>query len=62
MGFCRLPRWNHPIFGSERFGKASDDKFFISIESADPKFEATRTAEFLMGLGAKHVELVEEEA
>jgi len=62
MGFCRLPRWNHPIFGSARFEKASDDKFFISIESADPKFEATRTAEFLKGIGAKHVELVEEEA
>lgn len=62
MGFCRLPRWNHPVFGSARFEKASDDKFFISIESADPKFEATRTAEFLKGIGAKHVELVEEEA
>ena len=62
MGFCRLPRWNHPVFGSTRFEKASDDKVFISIESADPKFEATRTAEFLKGIGAKHVELVEEEA
>lgn len=60
MGFCRLPRWNHPLFNSARFLKASDDRFFISIEAGDPKFDAGGTAEFLRGIGAKHVELVEE--
>lgn len=54
-----LPRLEHPLFGSKRFDRASDDRFFISIEAGDPKFDAEKTVEFLRGLGATHVELVE---
>jgi hypothetical protein len=56
----RLPRHNHPIFDSERFRKASDDRFFISIEGDDPKFDVDRTRALLEGAHAKHVEVVEE--
>src|SRR5438552_5184553 len=31
----KLPRHHHPIFESDRFKTASDDKFFISVEAED---------------------------
>ncbi len=56
-----LPRWNHPIFSSKRFGRFSDDGFFVCIEARDPKFTAEGTKAFLEQLGGKHVELVEDD-
>jgi hypothetical protein len=57
----RLPRHNHSVFESERFRSASDDRFFISIEAEDPKFDLDRTRVLLEGAHASHVEVVEEE-
>lgn len=55
----RLPMYHHPLFSSERFDRVTDDKFFISIESTDSKFDAAQTADFLREIGAKHVEVIE---
>ncbi|MGA2447466.1 MAG: DUF3341 domain-containing protein [Polyangiaceae bacterium] len=57
-----LPRHHHPLFESERFVAASDDKFFISIEARDPRFEAERTRALLERMNALHVELIREAA
>lgn len=54
----RLPRHHHPIFNSERFKGFSDDKFFVSVESSDPKWSADRTQKLLEECGPAHVELV----
>lgn len=52
----QLPTLHHPLFASERFERASDDGFFISIESWDPMFDAEQTVALLRRLGATHVE------
>jgi len=58
LAFNQLPTLHHPLFASARFERASDDGFFISIESWDPRFDADRTVDLLRRLGAKEVELV----
>lgn len=55
-----LPRWNHPLFKHERFLRCSDDRFFICIESEDPKFDPEGVRTLLQDTGATHIELVEE--
>ena len=45
LGLNQLPTLYHPLFASQRFERASDDGFFISIESWDPKFDTNGTPE-----------------
>lgn len=61
LGLNQIPRHHHPVFYSERFDACSDDKFFISIEAEDPKFDAEGTPKFLKTLHASFVEVVEGE-
>jgi hypothetical protein len=62
FAFNQLPRLHHPLFASARFERATDDGFFLSIESWDPKFDPDRTTDLLRRLGAKEVELVASDA
>ncbi len=55
----RLPMHHHPLFQSKLFERVTDDRFFISIESWDPRFDSSATAQMLKSLGAANVELVE---
>lgn len=51
-----LPQPYHPVFNSERFLRASNDRFFLSVEASDPQFDAEATRQFLEGLaGAESV-------
>jgi hypothetical protein len=61
LGLNRLPQHHHPVFESDRFRAASDDKFFISIEADDPKFDVDMTRALLEKAHAAHVEVVEED-
>jgi hypothetical protein len=54
--FNGLPTFYHPTFNSWRFKRVTDDKFFIAIETADPRFDSGRTEELLKSLGSAHVE------
>lgn len=58
----QLPRLHHPLFTSDRFRRVTDDRFFVVIESRDPKYFHSRTQAFLESLGASAVEAVEEDA
>ena len=50
-----LPRLHHPLFNWSRFAKATDDKFFLIIESRDPQFSETKTKALLETVGGAHI-------
>jgi len=52
----RLPRHHHPIFNSERFAAFSNDKFFISVEATDPKWNLEKTKKLLEDCHPTNVE------
>ena len=58
FGLNKLPQLYHALFNSERFARATDDKFFISIEASDPQFAPNATRALLQKAGALHVEEV----
>ncbi|MFN8454466.1 MAG: quinol:electron acceptor oxidoreductase subunit ActD [Anaerolineae bacterium] len=57
--FNKLPSHYHPVFNTPRFKLASQDRFFLCIKANDPKFNATETWQFLVGLEPNEVVAVE---
>lgn len=62
FGLNKLPRHHHPIFESDRFRAATDDRFFISVECTDPKYDEQATRKLLEKSHAAHIEIVEDNA
>jgi hypothetical protein len=58
LAFNGLPQLSHPLHASARFKRATDDRFFISIEARDPSFDRQRTRELLESLGGSEVDEV----
>ena len=54
-----LPRLNHPVFGAEKFRRATRDRFFLCVLASDAKFHPQRTRQYLRGLKPLSVELVD---
>lgn len=56
----RLPRLHHPLLKNRRFALATHDRFYVVIETNDPRYSETETRKLLETLGSRHIELVEE--
>lgn len=46
----RLPTLSHPLFSSDRFRRATQDRFFLAVEAEDAQFDAQKTQAFLQGM------------
>lgn len=53
-----LPHFSSPLDRVTRFARATDDRFFVVIEAADPKYDEADVKRLLEGTGAASVELV----
>ena len=60
LGLNRLPRLHHPLFNSERFRRATTDRFFIAVEADDEKYDEPGVRRLFEELGASHVEVIED--
>ena len=57
----RLPRLHHPLFKHKRFALATHDKYFLVIETSDPRYSEAETRKLLEASGNPRIEMVEDE-
>lgn len=48
LALCRLPKLHHPAFDNDRFGRASEDRFFLRLGPEDGR-DAEAARRFLEG-------------
>jgi hypothetical protein len=55
----RLPRLHHPLLKNRRFTSgATHDRFYVVIETSDPKYSPGETRALLQQAGSQHIEEV----
>lgn len=58
-GLSRLPRLFHPTMRHPSFVRVTDDRFLISVEASDPRFELGGTTALLREAGGEEIEEVQ---
>ncbi len=58
----RLPQPYHPLFTHSRFARATDDGFFLAIESSDYHWDERKLYEVLETAGGSSISLVYDQA
>jgi len=53
-----LPKYYHPIFNYDRYGRSTDDRFLLVVESADPRFDVEEVMRVMQEVGAVNTEVV----
>jgi hypothetical protein len=61
LALNRLPQLYHPLFTNPSFKRATDDRFFISIEAVDPLFDPIATRELLESISGRPIEDIEDQ-
>src|SRR5215475_5660330 len=61
LALNKLPQPHCPLFTVPRFKRATNDGFFICIESSDKKFDLAGATKFLESVGGKFVTEVRDE-
>lgn len=56
----RLPRLHHPLLKNARFAQVTHDRFYVVIETTDPKYSESEARKLLETAGSKHIEMVGE--
>lgn len=59
LALNKLPELYHPVMNASRFAGATDDRFLLVIDAADPAFHPEHTAELLRSLGSDYTEVFE---
>lgn len=59
IAFNKLPRLSNPLFLNKRFLQATDNGFFLLVESDDPQFAEEDVRAALESIGSTHVEPIE---
>ena len=59
LALNRLPELYHPTLKNERFRRVTMDRFFITVEADDPRFDRKETWDFLASLDGNAVEALE---
>ena len=57
-----LPRFYNPLFKVKEFARATNDRYFICIEAADPRYDADGLKQFFMDNKAISVQVVEDDS
>lgn len=61
LGLNGLPRFSNPVFTNPKFDRATDDRFFLWVDSRDKYFNSEKVHSLLSETGAVVVEEVKED-
>ena len=59
LALNKLPQPYHPVFTHSQFRRATDDRFFLAVESADPMFNVERAERDLGDAGGQNIEVLQ---